>query len=157
LNLSVEAILVQAAFSVIAGLIASLATTYFSLRRFYREKHWEEKFRAYSTVIEALHDMKRDLDVSLRAAMEGRDTDTEYHKELGRKHAAGWVEIRKHADVGEFLFSPRTTKILETLLGETSGHQDSWFEHLEIQSSAVNRALPAIKLSAGADLKLSVF
>jgi hypothetical protein len=41
-----------------------------SLRRFYREKWWERKIAAYTAIMESLHHMKRDLDVSYDAAIE---------------------------------------------------------------------------------------
>ncbi|MBZ0149375.1 MAG: hypothetical protein K8F62_17805 [Pseudorhodoplanes sp.] len=58
----------------------ALLTVWLSLRRFYREKWWEAKMRAYAEVIQSLHDMKRDLDVSIRAELKGRNTNTRFFK-----------------------------------------------------------------------------
>lgn len=109
---------------------------------------------AYTNVIQALHHMKRDLDISIRAEMQGRDTETELQKEWHAKHAAAWDEIRKQIDIGEFLYSAAAVQILETLNRETDGPYESYFEHLEAHQVAVEKCLPAIKAAARADLGL---
>src|SRR5262249_5399803 len=105
-------------------------------------------------VIQALHHMKRDLDISMEAHMEGRDTDTDYHKEWGAKYRAAWDEIRKQIDIGEFLYSPSSVRILQKLNRETESRPDSYFEHLEQLQVAVEKCLPAIKAAARRDLGL---
>lgn len=109
--------------------------------------------RAYTEIIQSLHYMKRDLDISIRAEIRGQDTKTDFHKEWNAKHRAAWDEIRKQIDVGEFLYSPATVQILQTFNNETeSDPNDGYFEHLERLQAAVEKCLPAIKKAARADL-----
>lgn len=111
--------------------------------------------RAYADLIQALHNMKRDLEISMQALMECSDTDTEFYKEWSAKHRAAWDEIRRAVDVGEFLFSKPSIDILETLVTESaSSPKNDYYFHLEYMQTAVEKCLPAIKASARADLQL---
>jgi hypothetical protein len=112
------------------------------------------KMRAYTDVIQALHHMKRDLEICIEAEKRGQDTDTDFHKEWGAKHRAAWDEIRKQIDVGEFLYSPDSMQILQTLNLETTAPYETYFDHLEAFQTAVEKCLPAIKAAARKDLGL---
>lgn len=108
---------------------------------------------AYTEVIQALHNMKRDLEITIPAVIEGRDTDTEFHKEWDKKQRAAWDEIRKNVDVGEFLFSPASVQLLEELV-EHRDPEDDYLSDLETMQARVEKCLPAIKASARDDLEL---
>jgi hypothetical protein len=156
-NTTIQTVLLQVALSFFVAIITAWVTVWLSLRRFYREKWWEAKMRAYVEIIQALHHMKRDLEISIPAEMEGRNTDTEFYKEWDAKHRAAWDEIRKNVDIGEFLFSPASIHVLRTLLQDTeSDPNEVYFEHLERLQAAVDKCLPAIKATARADLRLPI-
>ncbi len=147
--------LLQVGLSLLVAVTTAFLTIWLSLRRFYREKWWEAKMRAYSDVIQALHHMKWDLEISLRAHEEGRDTDTDYHKAWSAKHSAAWEEIRKQTDVGEFLFSPKAVELLQMLSNEARHEtNEGYFQYLEKIQVAVEKCLPAIKAAARTDLGL---
>jgi hypothetical protein len=138
--------LFQIGISLLVAVVTALLTVWLSLHRFYREKWWEAKMRAYSDLIHALHNMKRDLEITIRAVMVGRDTDTPFYKEWAAKHRAAWDEIRKDIDVGEFLFSAASIKVLKTLDRETeSGPDDDYFSNLEKLQAGVEKCPPAIQ------------
>jgi hypothetical protein len=149
-----QSLLVQAAVSVLLSIATVLLTVWLALRRFYREKWWEAKMHAYTDVIQALHHIKRDLEISITAEIEGNRTDTEFHQSWGAKHRAAWDDLRKYVDVGDFLFSKESVQILQRLMEDTSSDSDNYFEHLDILQSAVEKCLPAIKTAARSDLKL---
>jgi len=109
---------------------------------------------AYTNVILALHNMKRDSEITIAAEMRGQDTDSDFHKEWGARHRAAWDEIRKQIDVGEFLFSSESLKIIQTLNSETQGPHETYYDHLESIQAAVEKCLPAIKQAARRDLGL---
>lgn len=153
--ISLETISIQTAISLVLAILTAYLTVRFALQRFYREKWWEEKMRAYTDILQALHYMKRDLEISVAREMEGRE-ETEYHEEWGVKHRAAWDEIRKQIDVGEFLFSVKSLSILQELLRKSprTDPNESYFEHLERLQAAVTSCLPAIKVAAREDLGL---
>jgi hypothetical protein len=133
-----------------------LLTVWLSLRRFYREKWWEAKLHAYTELVHAIHNIKRDVEVSIMALEMGRDTDTEFYKEWSNKHRLAWDEVRKDIDIGEFLFSEKSIKILQRLQDETKSDPatDVYPDYLEKLRAAVDKCLPAIKLAAREDLGL---
>ena len=155
-NVQVTSALFQIGVSLLVAVTTALLTVWLSLRRFYREKWWEAKMKAYSDLVQALHHMKRDLEISTTAELEGRKTDTDYHKSWHAKHMAAWEEVRRQIDVGEFLYSPRSVRILQNLNKETESDDPNeiYYEHLERLQVAVESCLPAIKAAARADLGL---
>jgi hypothetical protein len=68
----IQTAVLQVVLSLLVAVATALLTVWLSLRRFYREKWWEAKMRAYTEVIQALHHMKRDLHISIAAEEEGR-------------------------------------------------------------------------------------
>ena len=133
----------------------ALLTVWLSLRRFYREKWWEAKMRAYAEVIQSLHDMKRDLDVSIRAELKGRNTNTRFFKELDRKHRAAWDEIHKNINIGAFLYSPRSIAVLEELRDRSrSDPKETYLQHSQKVQKVVDKCLPDKIKAARADLGL---
>jgi hypothetical protein len=150
-----QTILAQIGLSLLVAVTTALLTVWLSLRRFYREKWWEAKMQAYTNLIQALHHMKWDLQISIRSQWKGDDEETEYQKEWGAKHQAAWEEVRKQIDVGEFLYSSNSVKILRALDSETAPDEDEpYIDHLEKLQVAVEKCLPAIKVSARIDLGL---
>jgi hypothetical protein len=147
----VTQILITLAVSVTTSLLA----VWLALRRFYREKWWEEKLQAYTQIIQALHAMKWDLEISIDAEYDHRPTDTDYHKRWDAKHRDAWEEIRKQIDVGDFLFSSESVAILERLSKEAGSEPDeNYLEHMERTQAAVEKCMPAIKTAARKDLGL---
>jgi hypothetical protein len=89
--------------------------------------------------------MKRDLEISIQAEEEHRDTDGEYYKKWHDKHVAAWEEVRKQHDIGSFLFSRETMRIVEELCSRPS-NRDSYFENLVELNGQVSECLPALDL-----------
>lgn len=153
-----EKILLQAFFSLVAAVFGSLLVVWLALRRFYREKWWEQKMSAYTSIIQALHHMNRDLEISIRAEYAHGDTNSDFHKKWRAKHQEAWDEIRKQADIGEFLFSSEAVKLLqEVITNSTSDPNDMYLDYLERTQSAVQKCMPAIKVAARKDLGLLSF
>jgi len=151
----IKTVLFQLILSLVVAVTTAYLTVWLSLRRFYREKWWEAKMEAYTNVIQALHHMNRDLDISLRAEMRGDYTESDYRKEWSEKHRLAWDEIRRQIDVGEFLYSPKSMRILRALIKDSEHDPDYMYaEHLMTLQSAVETCMPAIKAAARADLGL---
>jgi hypothetical protein len=147
--ISTQAVLIQIGLSLLVAITTVGLTGWLSLRRFYREKWWESKMAAYTNVIQALHHMKRDIEISIAAEVTHRNTDSDYYKEWAAKHRAAWDEIRKQIDIGEFLYSQQSLLILKKLNESTDHNLNlNYFEHLETLEMAVSECLPAIKESA---------
>ncbi|MEQ8326539.1 MAG: hypothetical protein RLO08_13105 [Parvibaculaceae bacterium] len=148
-----ETILIQTSISLALAILTAYLTVRFALHRFYREKWWEAKMRAYTDILQALHHMKRDLEISFDAERFGRE-ETDHDKAWEKKGRAAWEEIRKQTDMGEFLFSSESLSILKKLISDTETRADYYVEHLVQYEAAVTECLPAIKASARKDLGL---
>lgn len=149
-----ETILIQAAISLVVAPLTAYLTVRFALQRFYREKWWEAKMRAYTDIIQALHHMRRDLEISIRRELSGRE-ETDYHRKWAEKHYAAWDEIYKQIDMGEFLFSAKSLSILKRFERASDIEIDEgYYLHLEQLQSAVEDCLPSIRGAAREDLGL---
>lgn len=94
------------------GLIAYL-TSYFSLKKFFKEKSWERKAEAYSKIIETLHHLKR---TNERFAKEAEDeSNQESDKENLLRYRKASNELYKYIDIGQFYIAPQAVKALEDL------------------------------------------
>jgi len=147
-------ILIQVGLSLLVAVTTALLTVWLSLRRFYREKWWEAKMTAYTDLIQALHHMKRGIELNMGDLLRGEIEEEEYRKEWSAKNQAAWDEVRKQIDVGEFLYSPTSVAILRTLLKDSHSEVDSFVSYLHTLSAAVDNCISAIKVSARADLGL---
>jgi hypothetical protein len=140
--------------AIVTSVLTAALTVWLALRRFYREKWWEAKQRAYSDIIQALHHIKRDLEISIDAEIDGRDTNTDFYKGSDAKHRTAWDDLRKFADVGEFLFSSDSVQILEVALNADSPEDVSPLDRMETLQAAAVKCLTEIKAAARKDLKL---
>ena len=109
---TVQTILLQIGLSLFVAVTTAFLTVWLSLRRFYREKWWEAKMRAYSDLIQALHHMKWDVEITIGAEERGEIEESDYRKEWSARQRAAWEEVRKQIDVGEFLYSPTSVEVL---------------------------------------------
>jgi hypothetical protein len=150
-------LLAQVGLSALAGVVAAFLTAQFALRRFYREKWWEAKMKSYTGLIDALHHMKRDLEISMKAIEEGRDTETEYYKASEAKNREAWAEMRRSIDVGDFLLSKEAMGVLQQFFRASAAADNPnlmYWEHMDYLLVAVQECLPAIKAAGRADLGL---
>ncbi|WP_351123384.1 hypothetical protein [Shewanella sp. T24-MNA-CIBAN-0130] len=83
------------------GVISGVFGAFMALRRYKHEKWWEMRVNAYKTVIESLSD--------LTAIYETRNNNWEQSPRepasIGQELKVARGEVRKHRDMGAFLFS----------------------------------------------------
>lgn len=152
--ITIQTILIQIGLSLLVAATTVLLTVWLSLRRFYREKWWEAKMSAYTDLIQALHHMKRDVEITIGAEERGEIEESDYRKEWSARQQAAWEEVRKQIDVGEFLYSPTSVAVLRALVKESYSEGGDYLSYLHKLSMAIDKCLPAIKVSARADLGL---
>jgi hypothetical protein len=147
------------ASSVVIGAVAAFLAARLALGRFYKERWWEKKLAAYTTVIEAIHHMKRSIGESLDATMERREIPEAKKSKLDSRHSAGSEELERAIDIGELLFSPDAVAVLQKLrkaVGEAV-NEDSYFNYLEKSWVALDANLADFKAAALSDLRLKRF
>lgn len=141
----------------IPALIISAVTAYlavlFSYRSFRKERLWERRADAYTSVLEALHHLKRDFDDDWSDAKQ--QTDRNVSEEHKAKIQAALAAVDKAVDLAAFLMSDKAAKILTRLDRETEEAKKAgdYLGYLAIHSDAVETALEHLRVEARRDLK----
>lgn len=143
--------------SLITAAIIVWFSVWLSLGRFRKERLWETKLKSYSELLVTLHNIKRDVEISIPAHLEHRDTNTEFYKKWREKTPIAWDEIKKQIDVGELLLSREAlVSLREFNLATVDNYNFSYLDHLESIEVAVGRCIEEFKSAAMADLKIPV-
>ena len=104
---------------VLPGVIPAVVAAYLSARwtanRFYREKWWEQKYKAYSELFDMLYDMIQYCDLMADIEQHGRTPEHPKKKEFGQKYTEAYWKILKTTDIGSFVISEKATYILKSL------------------------------------------
>jgi len=128
----------------------------FALKRFYSEKRWERKEKAYTRIIEALHYIWNHADHNYKAAMLNKDIPDEIDLRLMDEMNKSVAELRKQIDIGTFVVSEEAVKVLGILMKELdrSTKNKLWTEHLTTKMEATEKCLAEMRTIARKDLKL---
>jgi hypothetical protein len=105
---------------IIPGIIIAIFTSYitayltakWSLKRFYSEKWWERKEKAYGEIMDALYDLLKYCEIQKEDYGGGTGYSDEKMKELGERYNQAFWKIKKTADIGAFVVSLEAEKIL---------------------------------------------
>lgn len=135
-------------------LATSWITVKFAFRRFQSERWFERRIDAYTKVIEALHFMKYCTERQILAAERRQDLPEEFENELISAYRKGRADLRRLTDMGALLFSARAVAALDTLNAElrAATEQQSWWEHLDAESTAIAKCLVELRPIAKKDL-----
>jgi hypothetical protein len=152
----------QQLISVMVGALLTLAitaiSTWLTRKRFYAEKWWERKAKAYSKIIEALHHAANcnaqwsDADLTKEEFSEDRK------KQLLEDFRAAQREIEKSTGIGAYIISAGAAEVLAELAGRPDNfdyQRDPWFEMYSAESKAYKAALEKIRNLAKEDLEVA--
>lgn len=153
---TVENILIAVVPGLIIAVVASIITVRLSLRRFYSEKWWERKADAYSSIVEALYNMKAYVEAYRNAIAEGKDFKRDSDNEIVRKAAEGRDQVFRVAAIGSFIISDEAATSLGQLRDELMKDMqpDSLFNELDEHAAIVTRHLQQLRDLAKKDLKV---
>ncbi len=98
--------------------------------------------------------MKHCTERQLRAAARGTELPQEKEDELVDAYRKGLADLRRLTDMGALLFSSQAVTVLDTLNNElrVATDEQSWWEHLDAEGTAISKALSEIRLIAKKDL-----
>ena len=135
--------------------ISSWITVQLSKHKFRSERWWEKKVGAYERVIEAFHNSKKFDAEHMSAEERGSEVGEARDAELRLLAKAARDEILKASDIGSFVLSEDALKILAKYGAESKNmpRQNTWYEHLDLSSSIVNRYMKEFIKEAHRDLK----
>ena len=100
---------------IITGGVVAYLTARWSLDKFYSEKWWERKERAYVEIIEGLYDLLQYCEVKKEDYGGGPGYSEAKMKELQEKYSRAYWELKKTTDIGAFVVSAEAEVILKEL------------------------------------------
>jgi hypothetical protein len=145
-----------------------VVTVKLALLRFRAEQWWDRKARAYSSIFESLHVMKRALDSDLEEekmasmAQGANGSDDSDERESRQQWKKAMSEVLKAVDTGSFLLSQEASDALHAWEQEwNQAEKNNKFEgHLfhegaiGDQIDAIDRCLKQLPLLARKDLNI---
>ena len=139
--------------------LAAWLAAHFALRRFYSEKVWERKTAAYSSIFDALHDMRRWFEEHLRACEEANKISDEAQNNLSADYREAEGRLARQLDRERWLLPSICSEQLVRMRRELDAADMShdWVAHLDTGWRAINSALEDVTSLAGNDLKVDRF
>jgi len=144
----------------IFGFLTTITAAYFSAkwatRKAFQERWWERKEKAYSELIEALHDIIRYSDMCAEEYLTHREQGHPKKKEFGEKYSEAYWKIQRTRDIGAFVISEKAASVLDELQKRPKLKWDEnppW-EIYEEDSEHFRNALKQIRIIARKDLKI---
>ncbi len=142
----------------LTAVLAAYLTTRWSLRRFYAEKWWDRKERAYSEIIDCLYHLIRYCEICIE---EIEDPDSRYAKEIvepfrKQYHDAYW-KIKHAATIGSFVICKSAVDALNEFLNRPKldwRNRDS-HELFSHEYEHAKKTLDKLRVIAVTDLKVT--
>lgn len=147
--------------SIVTGFVSAYVTVKLALNRFYKEKHWEKKSEAYSSIMDSLHNIKVCADIFSKVDMEQRELSEERGLELSKKYLAAHEEFKRRLDVSVHFLSEDACKLLKDAKKEFDGniynppHGPPLWDVYDGFSLTAEKTLDKLRFFAAADLHLS--
>ncbi|WP_147336835.1 hypothetical protein [Pseudomonas abyssi] len=108
-------VLTNLAVSITSGAIAAFLGAWWAIRKFYVERNWERRERAYEEIIHALYDITRYCAVQKENYGQGTGLSAEKEHELQVKYMSAYSSVNKSIDIGSLYISSKANEILQLL------------------------------------------
>lgn len=108
-------VLTNLAVSITSGAIAAFLGAWWAIRKFYAERNWERRERAYEEIIHALYDITRYCAVQKEDYGQGTGLSAEKEHELRVKYLTAYSSVNKSIDIGSLYISSKANEILQLL------------------------------------------
>jgi hypothetical protein len=102
--------------SLLTAVVAAVITARLSLRKFYSEKWWDRKEKAYTELIEALYDLLQYCEIKKEDYGDGGGYTKDYLEEQEKRYSVAYWRIKRAAEIGAFVISPKAAKVLQQLI-----------------------------------------
>ncbi len=138
------------------GIIAAFFASRWAVSKFYSEKGWERKERAYEEIIHALYDLIRYFRVHKEDYGQGTGLSVEREGELFQKYIAASSALNKATDIGSFYISCNAQQELCRLRerAQIDYYEEPRFEFFEHEYQAHKKTLDELLKIAKKDLRV---
>lgn len=149
-------VLTNLAVSITSGAVAAFLGAWWAIRKFYAERNWERRERAYEEIIHALYDITRYCAVQKEDYGQGTGLSAEKENELQIKYMSAYSSVNKSIDIGSLYISSKANEILQLLreLRNVDYKGEPTFEVFEHEHSIHKEALNAFLIVARKELHI---
>lgn len=155
LNPAITPALITGLLGLVGVVTAAWLAARFTAGRFFKERTWERKADAYSTVFAGLHAMLTWTGEHLEAEMEGRELPDARNDELQKEYQEARKRVRTEIAAATWLLRPEVEEEIDSLWGELKKRRNSWFEKLDESYGAIVNTRSRLRAIAREDLRLA--
>ena len=101
--------------TIAATLVVAYLSSFWATRKAFQERWWERKERAYSDIVEALHDLIRFSEICAADSESGTEDENPKKKEFRDRYSEAYWKIEKATDIGAFVICDKAAEILANL------------------------------------------
>ena len=148
-------LLVSALISLGGAWLAATLAARFTLKRFYKERMWERKAAAYTTILEALHDMREWYGQHVDAEYGGSSLSDERSAELAESSRNAERTMRRRLAGETWLLSSSLNESIRKMDRQLRDRSETWQEHLDDGYGAVDAAITEVRELARTDLEIA--
>jgi len=136
---------------IVTAILASYLAAKWSLRKFYSEKWWQRKEKAYTEIIDALYDLIQYCAIRKEDYGGGTGYSGDKDKEFAERYSQAFWKIKKATDIGAFVVSSKAANILKELRDKPKLEWDknpSWdiyHQDYEYYKDALNKIVQVAK------------
>lgn len=141
---------------VLLSVLTAIVTVRLSIRRFYAEKWWERKDKAYSNIFEALYNLRNYYNVKYEEDIGNSRISKERSNQLERQFVSADMEVEKAVAVGSFVLSDEAVECLKQFRERPRLSIDDYqiFDLAKQEMKYLDECIPKLKDIAKRDLKL---
>jgi hypothetical protein len=138
------------------GLIAALVASRLAVKKFYKEKSWERREKAYAEIINALYNLIKYFRIHKEDYGQGTGLPDDKEQELYVEYVNASSSLAKATDIGSFYISNNASMVLRELRNreKLDYREEPRFEIYESEYQAHQIALDKLLEIARKDLRI---
>ena len=138
------------------GIVAAIVASRLAVNKFYKEKSWERREKAYAEIINALYDLIKYFRIHKEDYGQGTGLSENKESELYAGYINASSSLGKATDIGSFYISEKANVILNELRNREllDYREEPMFEIYESEYQAHQQALDKFLKVAKNDLKI---
>lgn len=138
------------------GLVAAIVASRLAIDKFYKEKSWERREKAYAEIINALYNLIKYFRVHKENYGQGTGLSENKESELYADYINASSSLGKATDIGSFYISEKANLILDELRNREllDCREEPMFEIYEAEYQTHKEALDKFLKVAKSDLKI---
>ncbi|HEY8941440.1 MAG TPA: hypothetical protein VIM59_14670 [Cellvibrio sp.] len=153
--MSIESI-IDFIIKTVPGIVAAFVAARLAVNKFYKEKSWERREKAYAEIINSLYNLIKYFRVHKEDYGQGTGLSEHTEAELYNDYVSASSSLAKATDIGSFYISSEANAILSELRNRKllDYREEPMFEVYESEYQAHQSALNKLLVVAKKDLKI---